>query len=329
MCKKNFIAIVASLGLMMFFACSQKEVELETCVQDKTTGKWGYADKKGRIIISGKYDLAEGFQSDLGLAKVYVGTLRHGTIEDEGKWGLIDKTGKEIVPCKYDKIRNFNDGLAEVYIGKLYNGTSVGGKFGFIDSIGVEIVPCRYDYVQNFSEGLAAVNIGGEFGFMRENNLYSFSGGKWGYIDRTGEEVIPFEYDSADEFSEGKARVTISENGITKEGYINKTGKFIAPPIEHSFTNYMGKTAAEGGQTLVITFILETAGDEKTVKGYKINIGRDNMTSYEEERRLPIKIESDGTFSSENLSGVAKANRIDCIFTKRSGQKYNFSAYPK
>ena len=324
---------IVSISLIIFFACSPKNIELETRVQDKATGKWGYADKKGRIIISGKYDLAENFQNDLGLAKVYVGTLRHGnqdeTNQGEGKWGLIDKTGKEIVPCKYDKIRYFNDGLAEVHIGRVYNGASVDGKFGFIDKTGVEVIPCKYDNVRSFSEGLVAVNIGGKFEFIRENNRYSFSGGKWGYVDRTGKEVIPFEYDEADKFSESKAWVSISENGIRKIGYIDKTGKFITPPVEHSFTNYTGKTAAEGGQTLVITLTLETKGNEKNIKGYNISIGRDNMTSYEEQVRSSIKVESDDVFSSERLSGTVKANQINCIFTRNGGQKYIFSAYPK
>ena len=330
--KKVFTAIVACISSMMFFACSQKDLRLEAAVFDAKTEKWGYANEKGKIIIPGKYDLAKNFGNS-DLAEVYIGTLNNSAIQDEGKWGLIDRTGKEVVPCKYSRIYNFQEGLAEVYIGKTYNGASVGGKFGFIDITGVEVVPCKYDYTfGGFNEGLAAVNIGGEFEFVRENNRYSYRGGKWGYIDKTGKEVTPFEYSEAGKFSEGKALVAINENGIRKVGYIDNTGIFISPPIEHSYTKYTGNAAAENGQTLMVTFTLETTGSEQNITGFKIIIGKENMTSYDEESSTSIKVEQDGTFSSgdtNGLSGTIKSGKIDCVFTKSNGQKYILSAYPE
>lgn len=333
--KKIWIILVVSISLMMFFACAQKDVKLQDAVQDEKTGKWGYANEKGKIIIPGKYDLAKHFGNS-DLAQVYLGTVYSSTgIQDEGKWGLIDRTGKEIVPCKYSRIYDFQEGLAEVYIGKTHNGAPVGGKFGFIDTAGTEVVPCKYDYTfWGFNEGLAAVSSGGEFEFVRENNRYSYRGGKWGYIDKTGEEIIPLKYDEADKFSAGKARVAISENGIRKVGYIDKTGTFVSPPIEHSFTKYTGKTAVENGQTLVITLTLETKGSEKNISGYDIIIGSGNMTSYKMESSSSIKVNQDGAFSSTEsdkfgkLSGAIKSGKIDCVFTRSNGQKYTLPVYP-
>jgi hypothetical protein len=329
--KRTISVVTMVIIVLAAFAACDNDVTLETPVQDKSTGKWGYANKNGRVVLAGKYDLAEVFRGDPALAKVYVGTLRHG-MQGEGKWGLIDRTGNEIVPCKYSRIFAFQEGMAEVYTGELYNGSPMDGKFGFIDDAGVEIVPLKYDNVQHgFSEGLAAVNTGGKYEFIRGINRHAFRGGKWGYIDRTGKEVIPLEYVKAGKFSEGKAMVAISENGITKEGYIDKTGKFIAPPIEHTFISYAGKADVENGQTLVLTFTLETKGEQKSIEGYKISIGRGNMLSYDEQSHSSITIKPDGTFSSSSggFSGTVESGKIDCVFTRNKSQNYTLSAYPQ
>lgn len=335
---KILIAIAACIGSITFFACSPKDLTLQTPVQDGHTGKWGYANAKGEVIISGKYDLAEDFRE--GFAKVYIGELIHDSYPDGGKFGFINTAGEEVVPCKYDYVRDFQEGLAIVYNGKVTNGSPSGGKFGLIDTAGMEIVPCQYDYMRDFSEGMAAVNIGGKYepitatiGNETYSHLLVLRGGKWGYIDTTGKEAIAFEYDDAGLFTDGKAMVVVSENGIRKEGYIDRTGTFITPPVEHSFTNYAGEKAIENGQTLVLTLTLEKRGDENTIRGYTVNIGKSigigYQTTYTVESKASIKANPDGTFNSDNLDGSIKQGTINCTFTTDDGRKYTLSAYPK
>lgn len=184
------------------------------------------------------------------------------------------------------------------------------------------------------------INIGRKYEVIKSEGKYEkqfyhvFSGVKWRYIDKTGKEPIPFEYEKAGKFSEGKSGIAISENGITKEGYIDKSGKFIAPPVAHILISYTYKMDAENGQKLALILTLETKGDEKNIAGYQINISRGNMSGYEEKNSFPIKIEADDSFSSSKFGGsklsrAVKSDKIDCIFTKTDCQRYTLSLYPE
>ena len=42
-------------------------------------------------------------------------------------WGFIDKTGKMVIPDKYDNVDHFEEGVAQVSVGK---------KIGYIDKEG-------------------------------------------------------------------------------------------------------------------------------------------------------------------------------------------------
>ena len=60
-------------------------------------------DTTGKIIISPKYERANGFSE--GVAAVKRG----------GKWGFIDRNGLIIVPCEYDKVEsNYTNGKGKL-----------------------------------------------------------------------------------------------------------------------------------------------------------------------------------------------------------------------
>ncbi len=163
----------------------------------KQNGKWGYIDSTGKVVVALKYDDTRGFSE--GLAAVV----------QNDKWGYIDKTGKVVVELKYDGAGGFSEGLADVSLNK---------KCGFIDRSGKVVIPLIYDFAGSFSEGLAVVNIDGTGarGYVR--------GGKWGFIDKTGKELIKLQYEDAGSFKNNKAKVTLN----SREFYIDKTGKEIA-----------------------------------------------------------------------------------------------------
>ncbi|MBO9599319.1 MAG: WG repeat-containing protein, partial [Cohnella sp.] len=71
-------------------------------------GKWGYADKKGKMVIKPQYESANNFSE--GLAAVSV----------KGKFGFIDKKGKLVVPAKYDEVYSFSEGMAVVAVDWIY-----------------------------------------------------------------------------------------------------------------------------------------------------------------------------------------------------------------
>lgn len=71
----------------------------------KQTGKWGYIDKSGNIVINGQFGGALSFSE--GLAPASTG----------GKWGYIDKTGKYVIDPQFDLAYGFSEGFAPVKIG--------------------------------------------------------------------------------------------------------------------------------------------------------------------------------------------------------------------
>lgn len=209
--------------------------------------KYGFIDKKGRIIINIEYENARDFSE--GLAAV----------EKDGKWGFIDKTGRTVIDFEYDFVKSFSNGLAAVekdgkrrsYIDKTGNKiidlesnksiNSIGnfseglskiyiinpeGKFGFIDKVGNTIIDFKYDIASNFSEGL----------------VYVEKNGKWGFVDKTGRAIIDFKHktvkdgrsvmgsyvDYSEEYAIGypvfrDGLAPVAKNG--KFGFIDKTGR--------------------------------------------------------------------------------------------------------
>jgi hypothetical protein len=150
------IAIAASIGLMMFFACSQKYQGELLPVQDDSTGKWGYADTTGKSVIAPKWDMAGAFSE--GLAAV----------ETDRKWGFVDRDGNEVIAPEWDTAGIFSEGLAAIRLNE---------KYGFIDKTGNEVIPVKYDRVEPFSGGLSPV----ELDYMT------------GVIDTAGKTVVPFQ----------------------------------------------------------------------------------------------------------------------------------------
>ncbi|MDR0348233.1 MAG: WG repeat-containing protein [Tannerella sp.] len=147
-------AIVVSMGWLIFFACGHEYQGKLSPKQDERTGKWGYADTLGKIVISPKWDMAGPFFEGLAV------------VGQNDKYGFIDPKGVEVIPFKYDRIGNFSeDGLAKA---------KWDGKWGYMDKTGQEIIPAKYDEIGDFSEdGLAKAK----------------RDGKWSYIDKTGKEV--------------------------------------------------------------------------------------------------------------------------------------------
>lgn len=68
--------------------------------------KWGVIDIEGRVIVPfGKYDWIDGFDS--GLARVKIGQVTNGFVDNANKWGIINTQGVEVLPVEYDNIWNF------------------------------------------------------------------------------------------------------------------------------------------------------------------------------------------------------------------------------
>lgn len=163
-------------------------------------------------------------------------------VEKDSLSGYIDKTGQVVIPLEYETGNFFQEGLATV---------RKDGKFGFIDMKGKVIIPFEYDSAMGFSEGLAIVSKSEYFGnaiIDKGNKILvpwgqyeivgscsdglfkakELNGSKYGFIDKTGKIIAPFEYDMATDFNEGLACVGI-KNDTNSAGVINKSGEIVVP----------------------------------------------------------------------------------------------------
>ena len=77
------------------------------------SGKKGFINKKGFIVVKPIYDNVGSFSE--GLARVKL----------NGKWGFIDKKGNVVIKPEYVTAISFNNGLALVLLN--------GGDWGYID----------------------------------------------------------------------------------------------------------------------------------------------------------------------------------------------------
>ena len=74
----------------------------EGCLLTTDYGKYGYANKSGKLVIEPQYDKADMFAEGLAAVKI-----------DE-KYGFIDKNGESVIEPIFWYAQHFSEGLAAV-----------------------------------------------------------------------------------------------------------------------------------------------------------------------------------------------------------------------
>ena len=213
-------------------------------VQKKSTGKWGFINKKGKLVIDAKFNLVFFFSEGLALAEIAKDDkILAGYIDRSGNFALspqfiagipfaenramvasnnlnefqiIDRQGQVIkenlaIGCHVEK--GFSEGLLSTYL-RIGQGFFSGYLCGYIDREGKVVIPPQFDDAYPFSEGLANVQIGG----------------KWGYINKQGEMVIEPKFDEPSSFKNGLALV--SAKPLVPQAYINTSGEYVWKSVE-------------------------------------------------------------------------------------------------
>ena len=155
------------------------------------SGKWGYMDAAGTLLIQEQFDDAGIFLGGLAAVKI------------SGQWGVIDTTGNIIVNPQFEEMGGFSDGAVSV---------RKNGKWGYITATGDYLVRPQFDALTgsrwttiinqpahgHFSEGLAGAKVGQ----------------KWGYIDRTGRFMVIPQYEGAHSYFPGLAGVQVGDRWV-------------------------------------------------------------------------------------------------------------------
>jgi hypothetical protein len=192
----------------------------------KVSGKWGYTNVDGRLIINPQFDYADNFHE--GRALICLGKpcdWWDAPAGSDERWGFIDGSGKMVITPQYGKAAEFSEGLASDCTGDCSDKPTKPFNRGYIDRDGKVMIPMQFGIASNFSEGLAQVCIGSCQ--WKEKEGYS---GKFGFIDQSGRFVVNPQYDDATDFKNGFAKITVGKGGEAKTGYIDKTGKVIWQP---------------------------------------------------------------------------------------------------
>jgi hypothetical protein len=120
----------------------------------------------------------------------------------------------------------------------------VDGKYGYINFKGEMVIQPEFTRANGFHDGLALVEIDSK-NISDIPGHYDYVMGKQGYIDRTGKFIIPpGKYYLANDFSEGLAGVGI--NNCQKKycyGYIDITGKVVIEPQFQTVSEFHNGTA--------------------------------------------------------------------------------------
>ena len=205
--------------------------------------KWGYADKKGKVVIPCRFENALEFR--YGVAFVNVVTETDGIIENY--WYLIDKKGNPKGNKKFYYTTELgerlpvgqfgdDDKLAWVY---------VGGKFGYIGTNGEIKIDALYNDAGDFIDGLARVRSGSQEFFINTKGdqksasyekVRDFSEGfaavkkneLWGFINDKGDVAIETRFDNVSDFYCGYALVRSGSS----YGGIDTSGKLVIPLAE-------------------------------------------------------------------------------------------------
>ena len=189
-------------------------------------GKWGFINRKGKMIIAPQFRLCFAFIN--GHAKAS---------NENNNWGLIDTEGKFVIEPEYYDITDM--GKEKVLAVK----KTIGSKWQIINILKDPVSEKEFSLVRNFAEGLAPardetdkwgfINAKGEWVIVPVyTNAASFSGGlaavetdyaKWGFIDKFNTFLIKPEYDRQSAFKQGFALVEKGKYYM----YINKTGEVV------------------------------------------------------------------------------------------------------
>jgi hypothetical protein len=169
-------------------------------ISDAKLGKFGYINKKGKLVIPFEFEEAHNFSE--GLAKVFI----YNKNDKVGAFGYINKDGNVMIECKYEEATDFKEKRAFVAVSD-----PMDHKFlwAVIDNDGVPLTGYNFTDRKNFSDGVAAVQTDDKY---------------WHYIDIKGKTTNNTKYKMAGSFVNGIAFVVTLDD---KKQFIKKDGSVL------------------------------------------------------------------------------------------------------
>src|SRR5215204_5718034 len=150
--------IVLALHFNAFAQEAPKQTQLSPVYEN---GRWGYADRSGRVVIPAQFDAALPFTN--GLARVGVVNEELPEIEARPniKWGYIDERGRVMVELRYAVLHDFSEGLVAAAVldaerpERPGRGERRNLKWGYLARSGNEVIAMQFLAAGDFAEGAA------------------------------------------------------------------------------------------------------------------------------------------------------------------------------
>ena len=126
-------------------------------------GKWGYADKEGKVVIKPQFTRADRFSDGLALVWCCGVPLTDSFVKSFVKMGYINPRGHWVIHSrlKYYFFDDFSDGLVPF--------RQVHSKWGYIDKTGAVVIRPRFNWAGTFSNGVAPVLVDATCGHIDKN----------------------------------------------------------------------------------------------------------------------------------------------------------------
>ena len=190
-----------------YLKCYEFSDNLAT-VYDEETTQFYFLDISGKIL---KTDITR-FKIDEGFYGYEMKLFSDGLIAvKKGKWGYLNTSGKLVIPLQYEEVTDFDKGYAIARLGYDY---FIINHTGDRSSVNIKDIKG----IKHFSEGLAP--------------FYAYDGRNLrdnaGYIDTIGKIAIQATFKSLGFFKNGIAWAKTFDD---KVGYINYSGEWIIKPI--------------------------------------------------------------------------------------------------
>jgi WG repeat protein len=241
--NKLVCLILLSLHCAAFAQEASKGTQLEPIY---VNGRWGYADRSGKVVIPAQFDAARPFVEGLAQVGVVDEELPELEARPNIKWGYIDERGRVVVELRYAVLSGFSENLAAAAVldaekperPALEPGNRLNLKWGYLDRSGRVVIPMQFLSAGDFAEGLANVNAVGGGGDGESSHCGA--PGNYGYIDKTGAFVIKPQFKYASPFQNGRAHVSIGRTVYVgrclccaprfrgTHGQVDRSGTFVA-----------------------------------------------------------------------------------------------------
>lgn len=236
--KKKLVSLIV---LALHFSSFAQQAPVENGLKPVyENGRWGYADRSGKVVIAAQFDAARPFARGLAQVGLLDEELPEIGARPNIKWGYIDERGRVVVELRYAVLRDFSEGLAAAAVldadrperPSLGRGDRRNLRWGYVDGSGREVIPMQFLSAGDFAEGLAPVNPGGEGSLCGPPPNY-------GYIDKTGAFVIRPQFSHASRFENGRARVSVGRityvgrcvccgpRFLGQNGFVDRGGTFV------------------------------------------------------------------------------------------------------